>query len=43
MRGALSRSDMLDLTPFEREVISKYIHERLTSEFNKKPGTTLVY
>lgn len=42
MRGALSRADMLDLTPWEREVIGRYINDRLEAEFKKK-GANLVY
>jgi hypothetical protein len=36
MRGALTREDMLDLTPFEREVFSEFITKRLEFEASKK-------
>jgi hypothetical protein len=32
MRGALSREDMLDMVPFEREIIMEFINERLEVE-----------
>lgn len=36
MRGGLSRSEMLDLTPFEREVFSEFLNARLEIELAKK-------
>lgn len=38
MRGAVDKFDMLDLTPFERQMFQEYINERLTSEFKKTSG-----
>lgn len=38
MRGAISRAEMMDLTPFERHLFQEYINERLAAEFNKKSG-----
>ena len=36
MRGAIDRNTMLDLTPFEREIFSEFLNERLEIELNKK-------
>jgi len=36
MRGGLTKEEMLDLTPYEREIISEFIKERLDIELSKK-------
>jgi hypothetical protein len=36
MRGALSKDEMLSLTPLEKEIISEFIKERIETELSKK-------
>jgi hypothetical protein len=36
MRGALSKEEMMDLVPFEKEIISEFINERLEIEAKKR-------
>lgn len=36
MRGALSKDEMMQLTPQEKEIISEFIKERIEVELKKK-------
>jgi hypothetical protein len=36
MRGALSRESMLDLTSWEKDILSEFLNERIEIEMQKK-------
>jgi hypothetical protein len=36
MRGAITLEEMLNLTAFEREVITEFVEERIAEELKKK-------